>query len=85
MGCCADVMEHIPPDRVLDVLKNNHKVCEVVVYKIANFPSVFQGRRLHLTLRPRHWWLEQLEIFGAVKEDLGRFGIEEYIFKVTSR
>ncbi len=84
MGCCADVMEHLPPEKVDDALLNIHSACDVVVYKIANFESTWCGQDLHLTLRPRDWWQAALERRGDVQFMTGRPGVEEYIFRVQT-
>lgn len=83
LGVCADVMEHIPPDKVDDVLRAISASCRTAVFQIANYPSCFGD--LHLTLQPSDWWLAKLDEFGeaeflpAVKRD----GVEEYVFRLT--
>lgn len=82
VGVCADVMEHIPPEKVEDVLLFIAETCEMCVFKIANFPSVHDGRELHLTLKPRDWWEAVLRQFGTVEFIPTRTGVEEYVFRV---
>lgn len=86
MGCCADVMEHIPPEHVEAVIRNIHEIALTCVYKIANYPSVFGASDLHLTQRPSDWWREMFHTAGARPGEpiLGRPGIQEYIFVVNS-
>ena len=81
LGVCADVMEHIPPDRVDDVLANVTQLSNVTVFQIANYPSNFGD--LHLTLQPAYWWQRKLERFGTVEriDGVARDGVEEYVFR----
>lgn len=64
-GVCCDVMEHIPLDRVGEVLDNiSRSVSQRVFFSISTINDVFGnaiGERLHLTVRPANWWLEQLQ------------------------
>jgi hypothetical protein len=82
VGICADVMEHIPPHKVEDVLTFISETCAMCVFKIANFPSVHDGRELHLTLKPRDWWERVLSQFGTVEFIPTQTGVEEYVFRV---
>lgn len=83
VAVCADVMEHIPPEKVRDVIRCISRACAMCVFKIANFPSVHEGRELHLTLQPRGWWAEQLSEFGKVECIDFKTPTEEYVFRVT--
>lgn len=63
-GFCTDVMEHIPTDKVHDVLSEIRRVCaNGVFFQIATFPDGM-GRRigetLHLTVRRPDWWQDAL-------------------------
>jgi tetratricopeptide (TPR) repeat protein/SAM-dependent methyltransferase len=62
---CADVMEHIPTDRVPDVLSNLHKSTRrLAFFSIAVIKDVFGpqliGEALHLTVQKPEWWLARL-------------------------
>jgi SAM-dependent methyltransferase len=83
VAVCADVMEHIPPEKVRDVIRCIARACDMCVFKIANFPSVHEGRELHLTLQPRGWWAEQLSEFGEVECIEFETHTTEYVFRVT--
>ncbi len=83
VAVCADVMEHIPPEKVRDVIACISRACNMCVFKIANFPSVHDGRELHLTLQPRGWWAEQLSAFGEVEIIDYKTPTIEYVFRVT--
>ena len=65
IGLCTDVMEHIPPEKVMDVFNNIFMCCEIGCYfQIATFKDGFGsriGETLHLTVQPWVWWQERLE------------------------
>lgn len=68
-GYCCDVMEHIPPEDVLGVLRNILASAEHVFFGIATKPDVLGaliGEQLHLTVQPLSWWIEQIKSLGAV-------------------
>lgn len=71
-GFCADVMEHIPPDKVDDVLNRiSANVINGCLFSISFVQDVFGkriGKPLHLTVKPLEWWLSKLnEKFDEVK------------------
>lgn len=63
-GFCTDVMEHIPTEKVHDVLSEIRRVCQKgAFFQIATFLDGMGrhiGERLHLTVRGPVWWREQL-------------------------
>lgn len=66
---CTDVMEHIPTDKVADVLANLRGVCRrVAFFGIALVDDLFGpmtlGEPLHLTVKPAEWWLDRLRDAG---------------------
>lgn len=64
-GICCDVMEHVPLDKVEDVLRNiSAAIDDAVYFSISLRDDEFGraiGETLHLTVRPHNWWVEQLE------------------------
>jgi len=59
-GYCTDVMEHLPPEMVVESLKRikKHTVVECW-FSIANFHDREGdriGEKLHLCVRPADWW-----------------------------
>lgn len=62
-GFCTDVMEHIPTERVDDVLENISTSVGKCYFQIATFPDAL-GKliddTLHLTIRDIDWWHEVL-------------------------
>jgi SAM-dependent methyltransferase len=66
---CADVMEHIPTERVGAVLANLCKSTRrFAFFSISVVPDAYGplliGRPLHLTVQPGDWWLSQLSAAG---------------------
>lgn len=69
IGYCCDVMEHIPPAQVDDVLRNVCAVAPRVFFQIALFADNMGkliGQTLHLSVHPAAWWLAKLQTFGQV-------------------
>ena len=70
-GVCCDVMEHIPPEKVDDVLRNIAGAVDVgVFFRIEFSPDILGqmiGAPLHLSLHDEAWWAAKLrEHFGHV-------------------
>lgn len=58
-GVCCDVMEHIPTDKVDDVLSGVAKAVPRAWFHISSEPDAFGvavGAPLHLTVKPPGWW-----------------------------
>lgn len=68
-GYCTDVMEHIPPEQVDDVLRNVLRVAPFTFFQISLVDDVMGcliGQKLHLSVHPASWWEKQLNRFGEV-------------------
>ena len=68
-GFCADVMEHVPPERVDRVLSNILKAAQHVFFSISTADDrcgALIGEVLHLTVRPHAWWLEKFQERGCL-------------------
>ena len=63
-GYCTDVMEHIPPEKVDDVLSEIRRVVRnKVFFQIATFPDGMGkriGETLHLSVHGPEWWSAKL-------------------------
>lgn len=62
LGFCTDVMEHIPTDDVMTVLKNIVTSSRHVFFQISCVPDqlgALIGETLHLTVKPYSWWLDR--------------------------
>lgn len=63
-GYCCDVLEHIPPEKVDDVIAS---IADLVMtgaffnisFRRDDFGTCI-GETLHLTVRPQQWWCDQL-------------------------
>lgn len=63
-GYCADVLEHLPTERVPDTLIAISKHVRCCYFQIANFvchEGDEIGEHLHLTVKPVDWWKETLQ------------------------
>jgi hypothetical protein len=64
MVACIDVLEHIEPDCLDDVLNDLERLTEVVgVFTVHTGPAVKvlpDGRNAHLIQRPMEWWLPKI-------------------------
>lgn len=73
VGICIDVMEHIPPEKVDDVLENIAGAVTKCVFHIESRPDAMGaviGETLHLSVHPQKWWINKLgEHFASVTTD----------------
>ena len=68
-GYCTDVMEHIPPEDVDQVLANILQAAQHVFFQISCEDDVcgkLIGKPLHLSVHPFEWWLKKLQSFDCV-------------------
>ena len=85
-GFCTDVMEHIPPEKVEDVVINALSLCDRVFFHICLREDHFgkeMGEHLHLTVRPFTWWLDLLAKYGELLD--GRDLIDNGWFYVKAK
>ena len=64
-GYCADVMEHIPTEKVADTIASIAAHVDCVYFQIANFvchEGDKIGEHLHLTVRPLAWWWAEIGV-----------------------
>lgn len=63
LGICCDVLEHIPTEKVDDVLEQMFLNCNNLLISIAlriDVQGDLIGERLHLTVKPKEWWYRKL-------------------------
>lgn len=64
---CTDVLEHIEPDKLQDVLAHIHsltiKMCFVVIATRPADKRLPDGRNAHLIIDNAAWWVAQLRAF----------------------
>lgn len=62
---CTDVMEHIPTEKVMDVLNCINSACKKGAFFSISFTDdsfgAVIGQKLHLTVRNYQWWILALE------------------------
>ena len=66
-GYCCDVMEHIPPEQVDDVIRNIMDCVPQCFFRIdfnEDMCGAFIGETLHLSVHPHEWWVETFERLG---------------------
>jgi len=68
---CADVLEHIPPERVDAVLMNidrlTYRAAYLNIHCSPDGCGALIGETLHLTVERPEWWLAKLEALFTVK------------------
>jgi len=64
MVCCIDVLEHIEPDKIENVLDHLMELTEAVAFiTVSTGPAMkvlSDGRNAHLIQQPAEWWLPRL-------------------------
>lgn len=63
--CCIDVLEHIEPEKLDNVLKELHSITRkdgfFTVHTQAAAKTLSDGRNAHLIQEPASWWLPKIE------------------------
>ena len=91
-GFCTDVMEHIPTDKVDDVLSNILASAQHVFFQIALFDDIcgsLIGEKLHLTIQSYEWWLKRFKdrectVHWSSAGDPGPHGAQVACFYVSA-
>lgn len=64
MVCCIDVLEHVEPDYLENVLNHLQELTEVIAFITVHTSAAMKvlpdGRNAHLTQQPIEWWLPKL-------------------------
>ena len=69
IGVCADVMEHIPEELVVESFSRIVQLSHTTFFLIEgvlDYAGRQGGEPLHLTVRPQEWWVEMAERVGKV-------------------
>lgn len=73
-GYCTDVMEHIPQDKVDDVIagiSNRVKTCFFAIHTDHDAMGSLIGETLHLTVQDADWWHDKLSVHFNNVEQIG--------------
>ena len=85
-GFCADVMEHIPTEKVDATLENIARHVEFCYFQIANFvchEGDKIGEHLHLTVEKMPWWLAKMVDHFTIQTALAQS--KHHVFLCKSR
>ena len=67
---CMDVLEHVEPELLQNVLKHLHDVTIKVLFVTISLKYAGRylrdGRNAHLIVKPATWWIAQLDAAGLV-------------------
>ena len=73
MVVCVDVLEHIEPDYLSNVLfdisRCTKKVCYLVISTRPATKTLPDGRNTHLIQEGRDWWVEKLKEFFVIPDN----------------
>jgi len=71
IGFANDTLEHIPEELIRASLAEAARICsEYLFVSVCPMPShhlSLEGENLHLTVKPRKWWEEQLAALGRIE------------------
>lgn len=74
---CSDVLEHIEPELLDNVLQDIQRVTKIVAYLVIattldGTKTLPDGRDPHLIVKPSEWWLEKVgDYFNVQKWEVG--------------
>ena len=74
--CCIDVLEHVEPEYIDQVLDDLQRVVANLGYfTIAVTPAtkiLEDGRNAHLIVQPVEWWAQKIQARFTIVKDMGR-------------
>lgn len=80
---CCDVLEHIEPECIENVLQHLRTLTKVVLFAvIATEPAsktLADGRNAHILLRNRNWWIDSLGKAKFAVDDITEAGHKEIV------
>lgn len=80
---CMDVLEHIEPKHIDEVLKGTSRLSDRALFGVANHKDEFQGQDLHLIIEDSIWWQQKLSNFYKNVE-VSIFSDRFYFFKCSN-
>lgn len=79
---CMDVMEHIDPGKIDDMIEGIRSLSGTAIFGVANHKDVMLGFDLHLTIEGPNWWEDKFSKYYKNVETL-IFSEKFYFFKCT--
>lgn len=82
---CTDVLEHIEPEYIANVLDHISSLIKKVAYFVISISPAKKhlpdGRNAHILLRPANWWLDEFnkrfDVLNFMKSDMGCYFLVE--------
>lgn len=82
---CLDCLEHLPEDKLDDVLVVFKKISKWLIISVPSTSSVVNGIELHLTIKPKEWWDDLFsKYFKIVDSEVQHGFLFHYTFKPTN-
>lgn len=86
---CTDVLEHVEPDCLDDVLKDLRRVTKRMAFLVVatkhSQRNLVDGTNPHKIVQPKEWWIEKLSGLFHVQEALNRQGHKYFSVIVRPR
>jgi hypothetical protein len=84
MTICVDVLEHVEPDKIDNVLSRirdkTNKLCFLSICVVESYGQFDDGTNLHILVKPVEWWIEKLkEKFDIINEVSTKFHLTTWV------
>ena len=84
MTICVDVLEHVEPDKIDNVLSHikekTNKLCFLSICVVESHSQFDDGTNLHILVKPVEWWIEKLkEKFDIINEVSTKFHLTTWV------
>lgn len=80
---CTDVLEHVEPEHIEDVLAHIRSLTQLVFFAVIGMEPAMKklgdGRNAHILLRSRDWWLDMLGKHKFAIDDVTEKGARNLI------
>jgi hypothetical protein len=84
MTICVDVLEHVEPDKIDNVLSHikekTNKLCFLSICVVESHGKFNDGTNLHILVKPVEWWTEKLnEKFDTINAVSTKFHLMTWV------
>ena len=84
MTICVDVLEHVEPDKIDNVLSHiqekTNKLCFLSICVVESYGEFNDGTNLHILVKPVEWWTEKLnEKFDTINAVSTKFHLITWV------